>query len=51
MGLEPTTSELEVQRASPLRHSGRAPIDVGLRLKSKGYLNLLRSGHALNSFH
>ena len=22
MGFEPTTSELEVQRASPLRHSG-----------------------------
>ena len=24
MGFEPTTSELEVQRASPLRHSGIA---------------------------
>ena len=25
MGFEPTTSELEVQRASPLRHSGIQP--------------------------
>ena len=25
MGVEPTTFELEVQRASPLRHSGMSP--------------------------
>ena len=43
MGLEPTTFELEVQHASPLRHGGFTIDELGLKLLNVAY-------YIINSF-
>ena len=48
MGLEPTTFELEVQRADPLRHEGTAVLNVSVLNELASWKNFTASYNDLN---